>query len=165
MPRVAAKLDVSPISDITGIKDKDTFVRTIYAGLWQAPEKVQSLILRAFNPFPHIEAFWRLWSKTSFENIVTKEEIAQNKQFLLLQQCFQFYSVNLPSYIGIVHIFAETFSKFCCRFIVSWKELIRASWIQIHSSFLIIHDESVTRVIPLPQLGYTVLYVGRLPVA
>ncbi|XP_060606645.1 electron transfer flavoprotein subunit alpha, mitochondrial-like [Ruditapes philippinarum] len=32
MPRVAAKLDVSPISDITGVKDKDTFVRTIYAG-------------------------------------------------------------------------------------------------------------------------------------
>lgn len=32
LPRVAAKLDVSPISDITGVKDKDTYVRTIYAG-------------------------------------------------------------------------------------------------------------------------------------
>lgn len=32
IPRIAAKLDVSPISDIIGIKSSDTFIRTIYAG-------------------------------------------------------------------------------------------------------------------------------------
>ena len=32
MPRIAAKLDVSQISEIVGIESQDTFVRTIYAG-------------------------------------------------------------------------------------------------------------------------------------
>ena len=32
MPRVAAKLDVAQVSDITGVKGADTFVRPIYAG-------------------------------------------------------------------------------------------------------------------------------------
>ena len=55
------------------------------------------------NPFPHIEAFWPLCSRQVFENIVTKEEIAQNEQFLLLPQCFPLlvigYSFNYRDFL------------------------------------------------------------------
>ena len=48
------------------------------------------------NPFPHIDAFWRLCSRRLFENIVTKEEIAQNEQFLLLPQIFPLIVIGYP---------------------------------------------------------------------
>ena len=49
--------------------------------------------------------------QTTFENTVTKGEIAQNKQFLLLLQCFQLDSVIILSFIKICNIFANMFSK------------------------------------------------------
>ena len=38
-----------------------------------------------FNPFLHIDAFWHLCSRQLFENIVTKEEITQNKQHSIIE--------------------------------------------------------------------------------
>ena len=50
------------------------------------------------NPFPHIrvDVFWRLCSRRLFENIVTKEEIAQNEKFLILPQCFTLLVIGYP---------------------------------------------------------------------
>ncbi|XP_064608220.1 electron transfer flavoprotein subunit alpha, mitochondrial-like [Liolophura sinensis] len=56
LPRVAAKLDVSPISDIIDVKSADTFVRTIYAGnaiqTLKSKDKIKVVTVRgtAFDP-------------------------------------------------------------------------------------------------------------------
>lgn len=53
LPRVAAKLDVSPISEVIGIKSPDTFVRTIYAGnavlTMKSLDAVKVLTIRGTN--------------------------------------------------------------------------------------------------------------------
>ncbi|KAL8570776.1 hypothetical protein ACOMHN_006926 [Nucella lapillus] len=50
IPRLAAKLDVSPISEVTGIKDASTFKRNIYAGnavlTLSSSDKVKLLTVR-----------------------------------------------------------------------------------------------------------------------
>jgi electron transfer flavoprotein alpha subunit len=56
MPRVAAQLDVQPISDIAEVIDADTFVRPIYAGNAMAtvrssdPKKVLTVRAASFDP-------------------------------------------------------------------------------------------------------------------
>ena len=58
MPRVAALLDVQPISDIAGVESADTFVRPIYAGNALAtvrssdPKKVITVRAASFDPVP-----------------------------------------------------------------------------------------------------------------
>jgi electron transfer flavoprotein alpha subunit len=58
MPRVAALLDVQPISDIAGVEDADTFVRPIYAGNAMATvrssdaKKVITVRAASFDPVP-----------------------------------------------------------------------------------------------------------------
>ena len=57
-------------------------------------------IVLLINPFPHIDAFGRLCSRRLFENIVTKEEIAQKVQFLLFPQCFPLFVIGYPFNYG-----------------------------------------------------------------
>lgn len=58
LPRVAAKLDVSPITDIIGVKDANIFIRTIYAGnavlTLEAKDAIKVITVRgtAFAPEP-----------------------------------------------------------------------------------------------------------------
>ena len=50
--------------------------------------------------------------QTAFENIVKKEEIARNEQFLLFPQCFLLNQITVSAF---VHIF-DTMSLFVAEF-------------------------------------------------
>ena len=45
-----------------------------------------------------------------FENMATKEEIAQDEQFLLLSPYYQLYSIIILSFKGSFHILVKMFS-------------------------------------------------------
>ena len=75
-----------------------------------------------FNPFPHIDAFWRLCSRQIFENIVTKEEIAQNVHFSFCHNVFSTFCHRLSIQIWRFSIFWQnTFKVVCCRIVVWGK--------------------------------------------
>ena len=79
--------------------------------------------IRCFNPFPHNDAFWRLWETSLWktlrkkekllkrvENTVGKGENALYKQFLLFPQCF------LPVWKTFCH-FRQTWN---CRLVIGY---------------------------------------------
>ena len=78
------------------------------------------------NPFPHKDAFWCLCSRRLFENIVTKEEIAQNEQFLLVPQCFPLLFIGYPfSYRDFLFVDKiYSIKVVCCISVVSWIGLM-----------------------------------------
>ena len=49
--------------------------------------------------------------QTTFENILTKGEIAHEEQFPLLPQCFQLYLIYKLLFMEIFQIMANCFSK------------------------------------------------------
>ena len=72
-----------------------------------------------FNPFPQTDTFWRLCSRRLFENIVTKEEIAQNEQFLLLPQCLPLLVIGYPfNYRDFLFFWQNMIKVVCCRIVV-----------------------------------------------
>ena len=90
------------------------FIKICSNSLWNDITIKHLLLL---YPFPHKDL-----KQTTFENFVTKYEIAQNKPFLLLTQCFQLYSISLHlarfSILLFRCFFGYVFKVVCCRFAV-----------------------------------------------
>ncbi|EFN69176.1 Electron transfer flavoprotein subunit alpha, mitochondrial [Camponotus floridanus] len=82
LPRIAAKLDVSPISDIIDIKTPDTFVRTIYAGnaiqTLKSKDNVKVISVRStsFEPLP-LEG-----GETKHESLPTGDYTSNQVQYI-----------------------------------------------------------------------------------
>ena len=56
---------------------------------------------QTFNPFPSYRRFLTALQQFSFENTVTKVEIAQNEQYIILAKCFQLFLIIKLSFIEI----------------------------------------------------------------
>ena len=84
----------------------------------------QYLIVIWINHFLHIDAFWHLCSRRLFENMATKELIAQNEHVLFLSPCFQLLFFHLK---GVSNCFGYVFKVVCCSYVVSgngWRKYI-----------------------------------------
>ena len=68
--------------------------------------------------FPTYRRMLTHLQKTTFENNMTKGEIAQNKQFFLLPQ--RFLAVIITSFLEIFHI-SLVDEVICCKFVVCEK--------------------------------------------
>ena len=59
------------------------------------------------NPFPHIDAFWRLCSRRLFKNIVTKEEIAHKRAIPPFDTMFSTFSHRLSIQLEIYYFWTK----------------------------------------------------------
>jgi len=78
-PRIAAKLDVAQISDITAIESPDTFVRPIYAGnafaTVQSADAIKVITVRATG----FDAVAAIGGNATIEDVAVPAEIASSK--------------------------------------------------------------------------------------
>ena len=56
------------------------------------------------NPLLHRYSLWHIKKWTAFVNIVGKEEIARNEQFLLFPHCFLLNQIIMSSFVHISDI-------------------------------------------------------------
>ena len=73
--------------------------------------------------FPAYRCFQTSLQQTTFENIVTKGEIAHDVRFLILPQCFQLYSIVVLSFIGFRYFCLYVFQIICCRFCCTYEKV------------------------------------------
>ena len=126
----------------------------------------------ALDPFPHMDAFWCLCSRRIFENIVIKEEIAQNEQFLFFPLCFPLLVIGCPFNYRDFFIFLQNMFKVaCCRIIVWGKGLnilsnyflvlsiILHSFIEIFHLFCLDVFKMVCCIFVLCEKGFRLIFL------